>query len=888
MPQISFDPNKAYPSIPTVGSDLNSHSRAIEAIKEALQIHERRSKDVLNSFVRVQELADLGLIQLDGSIVEDITPIDESTTHHHNQTYIRLDGTLGPTSYIQFDTEYSDGVAEGKLQWNIDDGTLEFGLPGGQVNLQIGQEQVIRCRNTTGSQISNGAVVYIVGSSGNRPLIALADASLLATAHVLGMATENIAHNDNGYVNVSGLVRDVDTSGMTEGDELWLGTTPGGFTNIRPVPPAQLVAIGTAVTVHATEGIVLSHPDPSHRESDLDLMFMGAALDSPDVSVSSNGSTITLSLEEDGGGDIRFVFSSGTLILDCTPAATITLTAGTDIAPTLNYIYVLESTSALGVSTSSWPAIEHAPIATVLCQSAASAQTDGLYKVHAWTDHVADAVKGHLGHLNYWIRSRPAGWLSGTLAVATAGAGTFDLAVSSGEVLQLHPHAFPSFDTSTGSEVMVINDSVTPYVRLGDLTSITLDAAGTSLTNRYFNLVIWGVISEDSGDCQIMVNLPLGVYTLSADAQTDIDGTAIYDIPAEYIGTGFLIARLTMRLVGTTYTEVLNTDLRGSFPSTTAGGSGGGGGGAAELIELTDVNVAADTANFFLATPDGVTGQYSGRAITPDDIPDLSTTYSDATHNHTSIHHEVDTSNIILSGGSGGGAGGNIELYGPGHLVFPNEIFYDAALHRFRSHTGGSETLTIEPGVGVDINVALTASSFGGITSGNLLDKTADETVDGQWTFTDNLAATAFGGITSGNLLDKTAAEQVSGQWSFTSGVLHIHTFSIEHQFIEETGTNTAVMNLQSGHAGTLDLSDPDFTGTVTFSLTNVPSEYAEFSLVILQDPSSALAVTWPAGFDFPGGTAPDLSVLSSRTLMAGSTRNSGSGWDVTFAEGMG
>ena len=142
MPQISFDANKAYPSIPTIGNDLDSHSRAIEAIKEALQVHERRSKDVLNSFVRVEELADLGLIQLDGSIVEDTTPVEEPTTHHHNSTYIRLDGTMGPTSYIQFDTEYSDGTAEGKLQWNIDDGTLEFGLPGGQVNLQIGQEQV--------------------------------------------------------------------------------------------------------------------------------------------------------------------------------------------------------------------------------------------------------------------------------------------------------------------------------------------------------------------------------------------------------------------------------------------------------------------------------------------------------------------------------------------------------------------------------------------------------------------------------------------------------------------------------------------------------------------------------------------------------------------------
>jgi len=592
MAQISFDPNKAYPSIPTVGTDLESHSRAIEAIREALQVHERRSKDVLNSFVRVQELADLGLIQLDGSIVEDITPIDEITTHHHNQTYIRLDGTLGPTSYIQFDTEYTDGSSEGKLQWNIDDGTLEFGLPGGQVNLQIGQEQVIRCRNTTGSQIDNGEVVYIIGASGNKPLIALADAALIETAHVLGIATENIAHNDNGFVNLSGLVRDVNTDGMTPGDELWLDSTPGGFTNVRPAPPNQTVAVGRVVVANVSAGVVLSHPDPSHRETDLDLLFVGTALDSPVVDVTSNGTVITLALDTAGGVDMRIVFSTGTLTLDCHPTpVTIALTPGTDISPTLNYVYVLESTGALAVSTTSWPSAEHAPIATVMCQSAASAQTDGLYKVHAWTDHVADANKGHLGHINYWIRSRPAGWTSGALALVTDGVGVFDLAVSSGEILQLHPHTWPAFDTSTGSEVMVVNDSVAAYVRSGDLTGITLDASGVSLSNKYFNVVVWGVISEDSGDCQVMINLPTDSYTLSASAETDVDGTAVYDIPTDYAGTGFLIARLTMRLQGSTYTEVLNTDLRGKFPSTTAGGGGAGGGGATTLVGLSDTDI---------------------------------------------------------------------------------------------------------------------------------------------------------------------------------------------------------------------------------------------------------------------------------------------------------
>jgi hypothetical protein len=64
-------------------------------------------------------------------------------------TYPRSLPKITGTDYIQFDTTWADGTAEGRLQWNIDDGTLEVGMPGGNVNLQIGQELIYRARNTT-------------------------------------------------------------------------------------------------------------------------------------------------------------------------------------------------------------------------------------------------------------------------------------------------------------------------------------------------------------------------------------------------------------------------------------------------------------------------------------------------------------------------------------------------------------------------------------------------------------------------------------------------------------------------------------------------------------------------------------------------------------------
>ncbi|MCP5006229.1 MAG: hypothetical protein GY941_20160, partial [Planctomycetes bacterium] len=264
---------------------------------------------------------------------------------------------------------------------------------------------------------------------------------------------------------------------------------------------------------------------------------------------------------------------------------TISLTAGTDTSPQINYIYILQSTLLLTVSTSSFPSAEHAPIATVLCQTAASLQTDGAYKVHAWTDHISGSDdQGHLAHLNAWIRCQNATWTSGVVLTPSVGAATFDVATTSGVILQLHDHAFPVFDTSTGSEIYMVNYPGDNFKVAQNLTQtyVDVDANGTTLgtaATDFYNLVIWGAVNEASGDCKLFVNLPDGAYNndSGSKASNDDDNTAVYTIPADFTGVGFLIARLTVSEVAGTYTIEQNQDLRGSFPSTAAGGGSSGG-----------------------------------------------------------------------------------------------------------------------------------------------------------------------------------------------------------------------------------------------------------------------------------------------------------------------
>ena len=416
------------------------------------------------------------------------------------------------------------------------------------------------------------------------------------------------------------------------------------------VTESQISDLGTYLTSTTFASMDTDVTDSLH-------FFNGMALDSPVVTVTSNGTVISLNLEKSGGGDIRFKFNTGVFTFDATPIASVTLTAGSDTSPQINYVYIPEATGLLTVSTSGFPAAEHAPIATVLCQSAASLQTDGAYKVHAWTDHADDSNhQGHLTHLNEWIRRQQATWESGVAVTPTAGAAQLDIATSAGNVLQLHDHAFPAFNTATGSELYVVNHPTTAYTKVGSLTQadgVDVDANGTALgggLTDFYNLVIWGVVNEASGDCKLMLNLPDGAYANNnANAATlDTDATAVYTIPSEYTGVGFLIARLTIEENAGTYTVLQNEDLRGLTPSTAGGGAGGANGTefADNVFRIQD---EGDTSKEIAFQASGITTATTRTITMPDADVDLGLVGT-ATQPGDNVSTLTNDSNFVASG----------------------------------------------------------------------------------------------------------------------------------------------------------------------------------------------------------------------------------------------
>lgn len=155
---------------------------------------------------------------------------------------------------VSFNTSSTHSIAQGVMRWESSDGTLALGI-NANLDLQIGQENIVRVYNGSGSNIAKGAVVYITGAQGSRPDIRLADADSEATSSkTIGITAEIINNATEGFVTTFGMLRGVDTSAFAEGAALWLSSTAGGITSTKPSAPVHAVFVGFCVKSNSTSG----------------------------------------------------------------------------------------------------------------------------------------------------------------------------------------------------------------------------------------------------------------------------------------------------------------------------------------------------------------------------------------------------------------------------------------------------------------------------------------------------------------------------------------------------------------------------------------------------------------------------------------------------------
>ena len=161
--------------------------------------------------------------------------------------------TLGA---LQLDSASPAPAGVGRIIWNNTDGVPEVRLLGGNVDLAVGENNVARVLNDTGSPLTYGQIVYITGASGQRATVALANAATEATStNVIGFVAEAIANNQEGFVRTSGTIKGLNTNAFNQGDLLYLSaTTAGAFTNVRPTQPNHGVRVGYVIKKNSVDG----------------------------------------------------------------------------------------------------------------------------------------------------------------------------------------------------------------------------------------------------------------------------------------------------------------------------------------------------------------------------------------------------------------------------------------------------------------------------------------------------------------------------------------------------------------------------------------------------------------------------------------------------------
>lgn len=239
------------PSSDTTGISIQA-GNADAAANEALAQIVRLAQDAATSSGAADQKAVQALDTL-GRIANALEMLATAPVIQNNNSVV--------TDYIDL-PEIGPHVSQARrVQWNRDDGTMDVGLYGGSV-LQVGQEIHYYAKNTSGGLIANGTPVMFtgtVGASGKLTFgLAVADGSVPAD-YMMGVATQDIADNDFGYVTSFGLVRGLNTTGApygevwADGDLLYFDpATPGTWTNVQPQAPN--IDVPVAVVINAGGG----------------------------------------------------------------------------------------------------------------------------------------------------------------------------------------------------------------------------------------------------------------------------------------------------------------------------------------------------------------------------------------------------------------------------------------------------------------------------------------------------------------------------------------------------------------------------------------------------------------------------------------------------------
>lgn len=156
---------------------------------------------------------------------------------------------------VEFSLTPTNAPAAGQIAYDGASGALSYLLNSSNVISRIGQTMHAYVHNAEAVTITKGQAVYLFSASGNKASVKLAYNTTDATsAKTFGLAAENIGANQNGMVICQGVIDGLNTGMYSAGATLYLGATPGSYTNVKPYAPNHLVYIGIVERANAGNG----------------------------------------------------------------------------------------------------------------------------------------------------------------------------------------------------------------------------------------------------------------------------------------------------------------------------------------------------------------------------------------------------------------------------------------------------------------------------------------------------------------------------------------------------------------------------------------------------------------------------------------------------------
>jgi hypothetical protein len=173
---------------------------------------------------------------------------------YYDSFWVEISGAVGP---VGSEGPAGVGIAIGGLEGQILAKTTDTDYDTEWIDNYTGDLRII-VKNDSGVTINKSNVVMAVGAVGDRIEVAkaVADGSISAR-YMLGLASVNILDGSEGYIQLLGEIRNLDTSSYAIGTVLYIDpNTAGGLTSTEPTSPDLAEAVAIVTRSHASTGII--------------------------------------------------------------------------------------------------------------------------------------------------------------------------------------------------------------------------------------------------------------------------------------------------------------------------------------------------------------------------------------------------------------------------------------------------------------------------------------------------------------------------------------------------------------------------------------------------------------------------------------------------------